>query len=69
LSAFYYAALQWHPMDQRRRRCLVRPAVSGPAKAFAAAWVNELWLADFSFGPLRAAGQNEALAATPASDG
>jgi transposase InsO family protein len=62
LSAVY-RALQRHSMDQRSRRYLVRQAISGPAKAFEAPWVNELWMVDFSPGPfLTLSGQKKALA-------
>ena len=50
LSAVY-RALQRHSLNQSSRRYLVRQALSGPAKAFEAPWVNELWMADFSPGP------------------
>jgi putative transposase len=58
-----YRALQRHSLDQRSRRYLVRQAISGPAKAFEAPWVNELWMTDFSPGPFLALpGQKKALA-------
>ena len=58
-----YRALQRHALDQRGRRYLVRQALGGPAKAFEAPWVNELWMADFSPGPfLTVPGQKKALA-------
>lgn len=62
LSAVY-RALQRQALDQRSRRYLVRQALSGPAKAFEAPWVNELWMTDFSPGPfLQVPGQKKALA-------
>jgi putative transposase len=62
LSAVY-RALQRHSLDQRSRHYLVRQALSGPAKAFEAPWVNELWMADFSPGPfLQLPGQKKNLA-------
>lgn len=61
LSAVY-RALQGQSLDQRSRRYLVRQALSGPAKAFEAPWVNELWMVDFSPGPfLNVPGQKKAL--------
>jgi transposase InsO family protein len=60
LSAVY-RALQRHSLDQRSRHYLVRQALSGPAKAFEAPWVNELWMTDFSPGPfLTVPGQKKA---------
>ena len=60
LSAVY-RALQRHSLDQRSRHYLVRQALSGPAKAFEAPWVNELWMTDFSPGPfLTIPGQKKA---------
>jgi putative transposase len=62
LSAVY-RALQRQSLDQRSRRYLVRQALSGPAKAFEAPWVNELWMVDFSPGPfLSVPGHKKALA-------
>jgi len=62
LSALY-RALRRHSLDERSRRYLVRQSISGPAKAFEAPWVNELWMTDFSPGPfLQVAGQKKALA-------
>ena len=56
-----YRALQRQSLDQRSRRYLVRQALSGPAKAFEAPWVNELWMTDFSPGPfLTVPGQKKA---------
>lgn len=61
LSAVY-RALQRQSLDQRSRRYLVRQALGGPAKAFEAPWVNELWMTDFSPGPfLTVPGQKKAL--------
>lgn len=58
-----YRALQGQSLDQRSRRYLVCQALSGPAKAFEAPWVNELWMVDFSPGPfLSVSGQKKALA-------
>ena len=61
LSAVY-RALQRQSLDQRSRRYLVRQALSGPAKAFEAPWVNELWMTDFSPGPfLQVPGRKSSL--------
>lgn len=62
LSAIY-RALQRHDLSQRSRRYLTRQSLSGPAKAFEAPLVNDLWMADFSPGPfLQVAGQKKAVA-------
>jgi transposase InsO family protein len=50
LSAIY-RALQRHDLNHRCRRYLVRQSLGGPAKAFEAPLVNELWMVDFSPGP------------------
>lgn len=62
LSAVY-RALRRHDLSHQSRRYLMRQSLSGPAKAFEAPLVNELWMVDFSPGPfLHIVGQKKPAA-------
>jgi len=46
-----YRTLREHGLDAKTRSGLLRQGLSGPAKAFEAPLVNDLWMVDFSPGP------------------